>query len=288
MIEENGNIDKSWISFQNVSKSFGTFFAVDNFSLEIPQGQFLGLIGPNGAGKTTLIQMFIGLLIPISGSITVDGKTISRKNIALKRLIGVVPQHMNLDKDLTVLQNMTFAAKLFGIKGKQRDQRIHDLLKLMGLDEYENRITRRLSGGMARKLMIARALIHDPKILVLDEPTTGVDLISRRKIWEIIGMMRKRGLTVILTSHYIEEVETLSDRIVLIKNGSIVVQGSSKELKEYVGSTTVSYNETTSKIAYRFFKDRMKAESFANSLDVDHSVRSLTLEDVFYHFSKEA
>lgn len=215
------------IEFCNVTKEYGSFLAVDHFNLEIPKGQFLGLIGPNGAGKTTLIQMFTGLLRPTSGEITINGVPVARENVELKRLIGVVPQHMNLDKELSVEQNMIFAAKLFGVNGKRREDRINYLLDMMGLEEFRSRIARRLSGGMARKLMIARALIHDPQILVLDEPTTGVDLISRRKIWEILEVMRKHGKTILLTSHYIEEVEAFSDKIALIKNGKPVAEGSS-------------------------------------------------------------
>ncbi|QZT36364.1 ABC transporter ATP-binding protein [Halosquirtibacter xylanolyticus] len=275
------------ISFQHVTKKYGDFVAVNDFNLDIPKGQFLGLIGPNGAGKTTLIQMFTGLLLPTQGQIFVEEQKVERQNVEVRRLIGVVPQHNNLDKDLTVYQNMVFAAKLFGVNGKGSEERIDYLLELMGLKDFTSRIARRLSGGMARKLMIARALIHNPEVLVLDEPTTGVDLISRRKIWEILQVMRKEGKTILLTSHYIEEVEALSDRIVLIKNGEAVVTGSSQELKDAVGSTTVSFSETDTTVAYRFFDTREEAEAFAKTLNVDHSVKVLTLEDVFYHFSKD-
>lgn len=275
------------IEFCNVTKEYGSFLAVDHFNLEIPKGQFLGLIGPNGAGKTTLIQMFTGLLRPTSGEITINGVPVARENIELKRLIGVVPQHMNLDKELSVEQNMIFAAKLFGVNGKRREDRINYLLDMMGLEEFRSRIARRLSGGMARKLMIARALIHDPQILVLDEPTTGVDLISRRKIWEILEVMRKHGKTILLTSHYIEEVEAFSDKIALIKNGKPVAEGSSTELKESIGTTTVAFAKGDTSMDYKFFKSREEAENFAKTLDVDHSLRGLSLEDVFYYYSKE-
>ncbi|WFD09884.1 ABC transporter ATP-binding protein [Tepidibacter hydrothermalis] len=273
------------IRIENVTKKYGDFCAVDDLNLIIKKGSFFGLLGPNGAGKTTLINMLIGLLKPVSGEIYIMDQKMERNNVFLKRQIGIVPQYMNLDKDLTVKENLILSAKLFGITGKQREEQIESLLNHMDLKKVENRMSKKLSGGMQRKLMIAKALIHDPEILFLDEPTVGVDLNSRRKIWDILKLMKDRGKTIILTTHYIEEAESLCDEIALMDKGKIFYKDTSDNLKSSLGRYTIEYFDENKVTRYRYFETIDDANKFSNDIKESFILRDLSLEDVFYNFT---
>ena len=207
------------IEIKGVSKLFGDFVAVNDVSLEIKEGEFLGLLGPNGAGKSTLINMLTGLLKPTAGVINIFGQKMTRNNMEIKNKIGVVPQYTNLDKELTAYENLVFAAKLFKIKNYE--SLIDELLITMELEEHRNKKAMNLSGGMQRRLMIAKALINDPDIIFLDEPTVGIDLNGRRKIWDILKYMKTLGKTILLTTHYIEEADYLCNQVCLINEGKI-------------------------------------------------------------------
>ncbi|WP_099192753.1 ABC transporter ATP-binding protein [Tepidibacter mesophilus] len=273
------------IRIENVTKKYGDFCAVDDLNLNIRNGSFFGLLGPNGAGKTTLINMLIGLLKPISGEIYIMDQKMDRKNVFLKRQIGIVPQYMNLDKDLTVKENLVLSAKLFNIKGNKRENQIESLLNHMELKKVENRMSKKLSGGMQRKLMIAKALIHDPEILFLDEPTVGVDLNSRRKIWDILKLMKDMGKTIILTTHYIEEAESLCDEIALMDKGKIFYKDTSDNLKNSLGKYTIEYFDENKVTKYRYFKSIDDANKFSTDIKKSFILRDLSLEDVFYNFT---
>ncbi|MCT4509350.1 MAG: ABC transporter ATP-binding protein [Tepidibacter sp.] len=273
------------IKIEDVTKRYGEFCAVDNLDLKIKTGSFFGLLGPNGAGKTTLINMLIGLLKPVSGQIYIMNQKMDRNNVFLKRQIGIVPQHMNLDKDLTVKENLILSAKLFNIKGKKREEQIESLLSHMDLKKVEDRMSRKLSGGMQRKLMIAKSLIHDPKILFLDEPTVGVDLNSRRKIWDILKLMKDMGKTIILTTHYIEEAESLCDEIALMDKGKIFYKDTSDNLKNSLGKYTIEYFDENKVTKYKYFYNIEDANKFSNDIKGRFILRDLSLEDVFYNFT---
>ncbi|MEJ8555108.1 ABC transporter ATP-binding protein [Tepidibacter sp. Z1-5] len=273
------------IRIENVTKKYSDFCAVDDLNLLIKKGSFFGLLGPNGAGKTTLINMLIGLLKPISGEIYIMDQKMDRKNVFLKRQIGIVPQYMNLDKDLTVKENLILSAKLFGIRGKKREDQIESLLDYMDLKKVEDRMAKKLSGGMQRKLMIAKALIHDPEILFLDEPTVGVDLNSRRKIWDILKLMKDMGKTIILTTHYIEEAESLCDEIALMDKGKIFYKDTSDNLKNSLGKYTIEYFDENKVTKYRYFKSIDDANKFSTDIKESFILRDLSLEDVFYNFT---
>lgn len=272
------------IEINDVSKMFGEFAAVDNVNLKIQDGEFLGLLGPNGAGKTTIIKMLTGLLKPTTGTIYVDGEKMSRNNMKIKKRIGVVPQYTNLDKELTAYENLIFAAKLFKIKDCKN--KIEELLTFMELEKHKNKKAMNLSGGMERRLMIAKALINDPDIIFLDEPTVGIDLNGRRKIWDILKGMKAMGKTVLFTTHYIEEADYLCNQVCLINNGRVFKKETPEKLKNDLGIYTVEYFDSEMKTNYEYFKDKDGAEKYISSIEyVSYTIRKTTLEDVFYNFT---
>lgn len=272
------------IKIDSVSKKFGDFYAVNNVSLDIEKGEFLGLLGPNGAGKTTLIKMLIGLLKPTTGIIYIDNKKMSRNNMEVKKKIGIVPQHTNLDKELTVYENLIFASKLFKIKDYKK--RIEDLISFMELEGHKHKKSMNLSGGTQRRVMIAKALIHNPEIIFLDEPTVGIDLNGRRKIWDILKTMQTMGKTILLTTHYIEEADYLCNQVCLINEGEIFKKSTPKILKEELGIYTLEYFDNEMKTKYLYFKDKNSGENYIRGIEnISYTIRKTTLEDVFYNFT---
>lgn len=274
------------IEINNVTKKFNDFVAVDSIDLKIDDASFVALLGPNGAGKTTLIKMLTTLLRPTEGEIYIDGEKVGRNNNGVKRKIGVVPQHINLEKELTTYENLVFAAKLFKMKKSQYRSRIEELIEFMELEEYRDRLSQQLSGGIQRRVMIAKALVNKPSIIFLDEPTVGIDINARRRIWDALKFMNKAGITILLTTHYIEEAETLCDRVCFMDKGKIFKDDSPENLKEALGRYTVEYFTKESMTCYRYFDTREEAMDFADKLENnDFTIRELTLEDVFYNYS---
>ena len=216
-------------------KKFGTVTAVDGVSMEIKDGTFLGLLGPNGAGKTTLMRMMTGLLMPDTGTVMFDGQPMDRNAVAVKQAIGVTSQHMNLDKELTVEENMEFAGRLYRMGKADIAASTDRLLTFLGLESVRRRVAQGLSGGMKRKLMIAKALIHDPRYLFLDEPTVGIDPKARRDIWDFLHVQHKEGKTILLTTHYIEEAQHLCDKVMLIDGGRIFREDTPEALIAQIG-----------------------------------------------------
>ncbi len=273
------------IDIKSVSKSYGDVKAVNNISLNIPDATFMGLLGPNGAGKTTLIRMLIGLIDCDEGEISIDSNVVSRDNQALKRRIGVVPQHINLDKELSVKENLIFSGMLYKMDRSLLHKRVEELLEVMSLTKVQNRVCKRLSGGMKRKLMIAKALIHDPEIIFLDEPSVGIDLKARREIWDILKRMHSNGKTILMTTHYIEEAEYLCDRVSLMNEGKIFYCDTPGNLIKMIGRFTVEYFENSIETKFKYFETLELAKGFANKLDDKFTIRDTTLEDVFYSFA---
>ena len=218
------------IKLENVTKIFGELKAVDNLSFEIKRGEVFGLLGKNGAGKTTTIKMLTLQLRPTAGQIFFDDKLTAENEIFIKSLIGIVPQHLNFDQDLTVGENLELTARLYHLPKVQRQQKIDELLHFVELEKVKNTFTKNLSGGMKRRLLIIRALIHAPQILFLDEPTVALDPQVRRKIWELIQALKAQGITIILTTHYIEEAEFLCDRVAIMNVGKLVALDTTKNL----------------------------------------------------------
>lgn len=213
--------------------------AVDGLSLSVGRGEVFGLLGPNGAGKTTTIRMLTLLMEPTSGRILYDGQEAAAHARAVKRLIGVVPQHVNFDQDLTVWENLELHARLHHMGRVAREARIRQLLDYVELSEVQNDGVRRLSGGMKRRLLIVRALIHRPRVLFLDEPTVALDPQVRRRIWTLVRKMKAAGVTVFLTTHYIEEAEALCDRVAMLAGGRLVDLDTPAHFCEKMGLPTL-------------------------------------------------
>jgi ABC-2 type transport system ATP-binding protein len=227
--------EKKAITVSGITKKFGTITAVDDVSFEVAEGEFFGFLGPNGAGKTTLIRMLTTLLKPTTGSAVVACCDVAKEPSAVRREIGVVPQAMTSDLDLTGYENVDIYGRFYAIPAKTRKERISYLLEMVGLTSRANDLVATYSGGMRRRLEIARVLVHKPKILFLDEPTIGLDPQSRRVVWGLLQkLMQDNSLTIFLTTHYMEEAEALCNRVVIIDSGKIIVLGTPEELKAQI------------------------------------------------------
>ena len=219
------------IKIENLTKKYKDTVAVDNLSLEIKQGELFSLLGINGAGKTTTIKMLSCLTAPTSGDAFLLGKSITKQSSEVKSFIGVSPQETAVARALTVKENLELLAGLYGFSKQEQIQKIKNLVLTLGLESVLNKKTSKLSGGWQRKVSIAMALISQPKILFLDEPTLGLDVIARSDLWDIIRALKGK-VTVILTTHYMEEAEALSDRIAIMKNGKLLVCDTAENIKE--------------------------------------------------------
>ncbi len=227
------------IRLNGLTKRFKDLTAVDGVDLEIGSGEIFGLLGPNGAGKTTIIRMLSGLILPTAGSASVLGLDVVRETKEIKRRIGVVPQNNVLDRDINVRQNLVYHAKLHSMPREEYLRKIEEVLTFTELTAKRNSRIDDLSGGMKRRLVVARAMMHSPELLFLDEPTTGLDPQSRRVVWEKIRAFKRQGITIILTTHYMDEADALCDRIGIIDNGRIIALGTPAELKATLGTETV-------------------------------------------------
>ncbi len=221
---------------KDLKKNYEDVQAVRGISFRIEPGEIYSLLGPNGAGKTTTIGMLTGLLKPTDGDAFVDGHSVVRETKAVKKIIGVVPQEIALYDDLTGRENLAFWGRMCGLSGKELSRRIEDMLDLADLNDHAGRKVSTYSGGMQRRLNIAAGLIHHPKILFMDEPTVGIDPQSRRRILDTVMELNRQGLTVLYTTHYMEEAQELSDRIGIIDNGQLIANGSLDELIRMVGT----------------------------------------------------
>lgn len=224
------------VNAKNLTKKFGDLTAVDNIDFEIFKGENFGFLGPNGAGKTTIMKMIQAVSPLTDGKLTLSGMDIAVHARTIKGIVGVAPQEDNLDPDFTVFQNLTVYARYFDIPNEKARTRADELLKFMQLEEKRDVVMTALSGGMKRRLILARALMNDPQILILDEPTTGLDPQARHLIWTKIRSLKKQGVTVILTTHYMDEAAQLCDRIIIMDKGKIIERGEPVQLvKEHVG-----------------------------------------------------
>ena len=289
------------IEAENLRKVFGDFAAVNGISFHLLPGECLGLLGPNGAGKTSTIRMVYGFSPMTSGSLKVFGLDIKTDWRVIKARIGVCHQENNLDPDLSVLQNLEVFAGYFNIPKAQATEKAHRLLQFIALDHRRGDTVTSLSGGMMRRLVLARALINDPQLLILDEPTTGLDPQSRHQVWEKMEQLRAEGLSVLLTTHYMDEATHLCDRLIIIDHGQILVQGRPSELiREYAGRDVIEVinpgdqlrdyvktqqlmhdNLDRRLIIYGRENDRI-FERIARDICVENCIRRMaTLEDVF-------
>jgi len=272
------------IVIEKLTKKYSDIQAVKDLSLEVNPGEMFGFLGPNGAGKTTTIRILTTLTKPTSGHVWINGFDVVRETPKVKEVIGLVQQHLSLDRDLNVRENLELHARLRHLEPSERRQRIAELLDYVGLTEQANRIVEDLSGGMKRRAMIARALLHRPKVLFLDEPTVGLDAQTRRSLWKLIRRMNFNGTTVFLTTHYIEEAEALCQRVGIIHKGRLIALGEPLELRQRLGLVTVETLSNNKDTHYRYFPDRAAAKSFVQNLPPNVKtiiVRESNLEDVF-------
>jgi len=300
----------------DIVKRYGNFTAVDGVSFDVAEGEIFGLLGPNGAGKSTLIRMMTTLLEITSGTAMVEGSDVRKDPDKARRCMGVIPQAMTSDGDLTVWENLSIYSKLYGIAAADRENSIKELLELVDLTQWRDAPAKNLSGGMRRRLEIARGLVHRPRIFFLDEPTTGLDPVSRVAVWEMIGNIKqKRHLTVLITTHYMDEADRLCDRIAIVDHGKLVALDTPRALKASIPGSSVieaqflnpppGWEETLKKLAgvnsvqpegadmYRVLTDdgphtttdlvetAVRASVLLKSL----TVQSTTLDDVFVHYT---
>jgi ABC-2 type transport system ATP-binding protein len=228
------------IAVENIVKRYGEFEAVKGITFDVAKGEIFGLLGPNGAGKSTLIRMMTTLIPVSSGKAIIAGHDVSREPDAVRRVIGVIPQALTSDIDLTVEENLSIYAKLYEVPKAERERSITDLLVAVDLLKWRKAQTKTLSGGMRRRLEIARGLVHNPRIFFLDEPTTGLDPVSRVAVWEMLNHLKNtRDLTMLITTHYMDEADRLCDRIAIVDHGKLVALGTPIELKQSVPGANV-------------------------------------------------
>ncbi|MGV3489220.1 MAG: ABC transporter ATP-binding protein [Tuberibacillus sp.] len=225
------------MEMKNVTKKFGDFIAVDNVTLSIDEGEIFGFLGPNGAGKSTAINMIAGLLRISEGEIMILGKSILKNSQFAKQNIGIVPQDIAIYEELPACENVKFFAGLYGLRGAELNDRVEEALEFVGLSDKAKDTPRKFSGGMKRRLNIACAIAHRPKLIILDEPTVGIDPQSRNYILQSVRKLNEMGCTIIYTSHYMEEVENICTRIAIIDHGKIIAEGTKEQLKSIMTNT---------------------------------------------------
>jgi ABC-2 type transport system ATP-binding protein len=306
------------IDVQNIVKKFGDFTAVKGISFQVEAGEIFGLLGPNGAGKSTLIRMMTTLLPPTSGTAIINGFDVAKQADGVRHSIGVIPQAMTSDLELSVEENLLIFAKLYGVPPKKRKGLIDDLLEAVELTQWRDKQVRNLSGGMRRRVEIARGLVHEPRIFFLDEPTTGLDPVSRVHVWEMLQRIKgQRDLTVLITTHYMDEADKLCDRIAIVDHGELKALDSPLTLKASVPGKNVlevsfsSAPDTWEQVlrglpgvedlnshdhVYRLASSNgpqttmalMDAAAHASVSVKSLSVQSTSLDDVFVHYTGRA
>src|SRR5213594_414536 len=303
------------IEVGQITKRFGDFTAVDGISFSVEHGEIFALLGPNGAGKSTLIRMLTTLLPATSGTATICGHDVVKEADAVRRLIGVIPQAMTSDMELSVEENLLIYAKLYGVPRERRKRLMTDLIEAVELTKWKDKPVKNLSGGMRRRVEIARGLVHEPRVFFLDEPTTGLDPVSRVAVWEMLRQLKEsRDLTVLITTHYMDEADKLCDRIAIIDHGKLVALDSPMKLKASISGSnilevsfpmtpagwedrmkdlpdveTVSGNDNVYRIATRngpaTTMALLEAAAQINLPVHSLSVQSTTLDDVFVHYT---
>ena len=268
------------IKITKLEKSYGKVRAVDGIDLSVTPGELFAFLGPNGAGKTTTIRILTGLTRIGSGQVSVGGHDIETEPLAAKRLCGLVPQNINLDSELSVRENLDIHGRLFGMDAGRRKTKIEDLLAYVELADRTHSLVKQLSGGLKRRLMIARALMHEPRVLFLDEPTVGLDPAIRRRIWSLVKRVQQDGTTIFLTTHYIEEAEFLAGRVSFLDQGRIVATDTPENLMQQLGHWAID-RVNGEGMQTQYFQTREEATQFTTGQDGGFTLRRVHLEDAF-------
>ncbi len=258
------------LEVKNLTKKFGDFIAVDNISLAVAEGEIFGFLGANGAGKSTVINMISGLLRSNEGEINILGKTIVKNKRFAKMNIGIVPQDLAIYEDLTAYENVNFFAGLYGLRGAELNKQVEEALQFVGLSDKKKSYPRDFSGGMKRRLNIACAIAHRPKIIIMDEPTVGIDPQSRNYILQSVRKLNEEGCTIIYTSHYMEEVEEICSKIAIIDHGKIIAEGTKEQLKAIITNTKDVWIEC--KTNEHFDVDQLKELNGVKAVQVEENL----------------
>jgi len=304
------------VEVDNLTKCFGDFCAADHLSFHVDHGEIFGLLGPNGAGKSTLIRMLTTLMPPTSGTARIFGYDIVRDANSVRQSIGVIPQAMTSDLDLSAEENMSIFAKLYSIPRERRRRTIRELLKAVDLEQWADKPVKMFSGGMRRRLEIARGLVHEPKIFFLDEPTTGLDPVSRVAVWDMLSKLKnERDLTILVTTHYMDEADKLCDRVAIVDHGKVVALDSPLKLKASIPGKNIlevsfsdvppGWEEALRRLpevaevksddhVFRILSNNgprttielMESARAAGISVASLSVQSTTLDDVFVHYTR--
>jgi len=282
---------KNVLSVKNLSKIYSkngsaTINALNNLNLEVKEGEIFGLLGPNGAGKSTFINILAGTVIKTSGTVNVWGFDLDKNPRQVRASIGIVPQEVNLDPFFSPRKLLELLAGMYGIKKK--DRITDDILKLVALDKQSDSYARSLSGGMKRRLLIAKALVHQPPILFLDEPTAGVDLELRQNLWENVKLLNEQGVTIILTTHYLAEAEEMCDRIGILSNGNLVALDGTKNLIDKIKTKIVTFTTDKKLDVNKIDTNKLKIISNNNNkITVSYDKSLMKIEDIFLYFSNQ-
>lgn len=261
---------------KNLEKSYDTKKAVDGINFVVNKGEILGLLGPNGAGKSTIINILATILTPDNGEITILGHDLKKEGKIVKLGIGIVPQDLAIYEEITAEQNVSFFASLYKLKGKQLKDHVKEALELVGLYDKKDDKPKTFSGGMKRRLNIACAIAHNPQLIIMDEPTVGIDPQSRNHILESIKILKNRGATVIYSTHYMEEVEEISDRIIIMDEGKIIAEGTKEELKQKVNDE-VTYSFHLNNIK-KLSKEQFTGIEGVTKVNITENEASITME----------
>ena len=270
-------MDDNVIEVNNLEHSYGSVKAVNNISFTVKQGEIFSFLGPNGAGKSTVINILTTLRKLQKGEARVNGYDVAKEPNSVRRSIGIVFQMLCLDHEMTVSENLEYHGRIYSMKKKERNKRIEELLKLTDLESKKDTLGKDLSGGMKRRLELARGLMTKPAVLFLDEPTIGFDIQTRMRMWEYLREIKREGTTIFLTTHYMEEADQLSDRISIIDHGEIIVTGTSDELKNKLGKDLIYLETSDNKAAAEVLKS---LESVKSITEDTKSLRIMIKEDV--------
>lgn len=272
------------IEIIGLTKNYRSLRALKGIDLRVGEGQLFAYLGPNGSGKTTTIKILTGLSSPTAGDAYLNGYHIERDALKVKRQCGLVPQTINLDHELTVYENMDIHGRLFNMRARERSRRIDELLDYVEMAERKHSPIKHLSGGMKRRVMVARAMMHSPTILFLDEPTVGLDPSIRRRIWSLIKRIQQGGATIFLTTHYIEEAEFLAERVAFLDEGQIVAVDAPQNLMAQLGAWALD-EIVNGEMETHYFQDREEANRYIEKQIGSFSLRRVNLEDVFIHLT---